>query len=65
MKKCPNCDGCGIYEDHAPSWSHGEYGECLHCPEQFQCEVCNATGKVDYSYEEPKIIQSEVKEPLF
>lgn len=57
MKECPQCKGYGYYANHAPADMHGEDGECVFCPMQYECELCETKGKVPDDYKEPEIIK--------
>lgn len=40
MKTCPNCGGTGIIPEHNIPANHGEDGECISCPVQAPCPIC-------------------------
>jgi len=50
MKTCPECGGSGIVAEHDIPANHGEYGECISCPVQAPCVVCQMTGEVEDGY---------------
>ena len=43
--KCPKCSGDGYTAEHDLPSRHGEYGECVSCPVQVECERCYGTGR--------------------
>jgi DnaJ-class molecular chaperone len=45
--ECPTCKGDGFTAEHDLPSRHGEYGECLTCPIQVQCEDCGGTGTIN------------------
>lgn len=46
MKECPKCNGFGYYAGHDLPNRHGEDGECVNCPVQVPCEICDGTGEI-------------------
>lgn len=46
MQECTKCRGYGYYADHDLPTRHGEDGECVSCPIQVQCKVCQGTGEM-------------------
>ena len=56
-EKCKICNGDGYTTEHDIPANHGEYGECLTCPVQVQCEKCEGTG---YNLTQP-IINKDMK----
>ena len=42
--KCPQCNGVGFTSEHDLPSNHAPNGDCISCPIQVQCEVCEATG---------------------
>lgn len=48
--ECPKCDGCGWNFGHdLPARHHPDTGECLTCPAQLACELCEGDGQLDES----------------
>lgn len=50
MKTCSNCGGSGIVAEHDIPAHHGEDGECVSCPVQAPCKICQMTGEVEDAY---------------
>lgn len=44
--ECHVCMGSGFTAEHDLPNRHGEDGECVSCPVQVLCELCEGTGLI-------------------